>query len=128
VGVAKPEEMNAAFAEAYNSGDIEQLLALYEPGALLAPLPGRRARGEAAIREALLGLLALKGQMSSVNNYCMQVGDLALLQGEWQLSGTGPTGEPIEQRSRTAEVVRRQADGLWLYVIDHPYADDGDAS
>ena len=116
--------MNAAFAEAYNSGEIEQLLAFYEPDALLAPLPGRRARGEAAIREALAGLLALKGRMTSANNYCMQVGDLALLQGEWHLSGTGSDGEPIEQRSRTAELVRRQPDGSWLYLIDHPYADD----
>jgi len=116
--------MNAAFAEAYNSGEIEQLLALYEPGAVLAPLPGRRARGEAEIREALVGLLALKGWMTSVNNYYMHVGDTALLQGEWHLSGTGPDGEPIEQRSRTAEVVRQQADGSWLYVIDHPYAAD----
>jgi uncharacterized protein (TIGR02246 family) len=116
--------MNAAFAEAYNSGDVERLLALYEPDALLAPLPGRRARGGVAIREALVGLLALKGRMTSTNVYSMEVGDLALLRGEWHLFGTGPQGEEVEQRARSAEVVRRQGDGSWRYVIDHPFGDD----
>ena len=124
VPVTRPEEMNTAFAQAYNSGRVEELLALYEPDALLAPAPGARARGLDEIREALVALVALRGRMTSVNAYCMQVGDLALLQGEWTLTATGPGGEPIEQSARSAEVVRRQPDGSWLYVIDHPFGDD----
>jgi uncharacterized protein (TIGR02246 family) len=124
VSVLKPADMNAAFAAAVNSGDVENLVALYEPDALLAPEPGKRAQGHAAIRSALGGLLALGGTMESRNNYCMEVGDLALLQGEWTLVGKAPDGEPFEVASRTAEVVRRQADGSWLYVVDHAFADD----
>ncbi len=116
--------MNAAFAAAVNSGDVENLVVLYEPDALLAPEPGKRARGHAEIRDALSHLLALGGTMESRNNYCMEVGDLALLQGEWTLVGTAPDGEPFEVTSRTAEVVRRQPDGSWLYVVDHAFADD----
>ena len=37
--------MNAAFAAAIRSGDVEQVLALYEPDALLAPQPGGRGEG-----------------------------------------------------------------------------------
>ena len=125
VRVTRPEDMNAAFAEACNSGDVEQVLALYEPDALLAPQPGRRARGETEIREALLELLALHGRMTSTNAYCMPVGDLALLQGDWTFAGTGPDGTPVELAGRSAEVVRRQPDGSWRYVIDHPFGFDG---
>ena len=53
VKVWHPEEMNPAFAAAVNSGDIENLLALYESDALLAPRPGERARGTDEIRLAL---------------------------------------------------------------------------
>jgi uncharacterized protein (TIGR02246 family) len=124
MGVPTPGEMNAAFAAAVNSGDVENLVALYEPDALLAPEPGRRARGHDEIRAALQHLLALGGTMDSRNNYCMEVGDLALLQGEWKLTGEAPDGAPFEVTSRTAEIVRRQADGSWLYVADHAFADD----
>ncbi len=119
-----PEEMNPAFAVAVNTGNVENLLALYEPDALLAPRPGERARGTDEIRAALEGLLALGGTMESQNVYCMQVEDIALLQAEWRLVTTTPDASPLELRSRTAEVVRRQPDGSWLYVVDHAFAND----
>ena len=119
-----PEEMNPAFAAAVNSGEVENPLALYEPDALLAARPGERARGAAEIRAALEGLLALGGTMESRNVYCMQVEGIALLQGEWRLVATAPDSTPLELTSRTAEVVRRQPDGSWLYVIDHAFAND----
>jgi uncharacterized protein (TIGR02246 family) len=124
MAVMQPDEMNGAFAEAVSSGDVERVLALYEPDALLAPRPGERASGLDEIRAALDALLALRGTMTSRIVWCMQVGELALLQGEWQLSGTAPDGSPVELSSRTAEVVRRQADGSWLYVIDHAFGGD----
>jgi ketosteroid isomerase-like protein len=124
VKVWHPEEMNPAFATAVNSGDIENLLELYEADALLAARPGERARGADEIRAALAGLLALGGTMESRNVYCMQVEDIALLQGEWRLVTTGPDASLLELTSRTAEVVRRQPDGSWLYVIDHAFAND----
>jgi uncharacterized protein (TIGR02246 family) len=124
VTVREPEAMNAAFAAAVSSGDVERLLALYEPDALLAPQPGARARGTQEIRPALEELLALGGTMESRNVYCMRVGEIALLQGEWRLTGTAPDGSPLELTSRTAEVVRRQPDGTWLYVVDHAFASD----
>jgi uncharacterized protein (TIGR02246 family) len=124
MAVTRPEEMNSAFAVAVSSGDVERVLALYEPQALLAPRPGERAAGLDEIRAALDELVALGGTMTSRNVWCMQVGELALLQGEWRLSGTAPDGSPLELSSRTAEVVRRQADGSWLYVIDHAFGAD----
>ena len=124
MAVMRPEDMNAAFAAAVSSGDVERVLALYEPEALLAPRPGERASGLEEIRTALGELLALGGTMTSRNVWCMQVGELALLQGEWSLDGTAPDGSPLSLTSRTSEVVRRQADGSWLYVIDHAFGAD----
>jgi quercetin 2,3-dioxygenase len=122
--VREPQQMNATFAAAYNSGDIENLMALYEPNAVLVPQPGLRAIGLAAIREALLGLLGQKGKMQSENVYCIRTGDLALLQASWKLSAIGADGKPFELSSRTAEVVRQQPDESWLYVVDHAFAND----
>ena len=93
--------MNQAFADAYNSGDIKQLLNLYEPSAVLAPQPAQRANGLLEIETALKGLMTLGGKMQSVNKYCIKVDNIALLQGEWRLS-TMKNGNPLVISSRTS--------------------------
>jgi uncharacterized protein (TIGR02246 family) len=116
MGVSRPQDINAAFAAAHDARDLDALLALYEPDALLAPQPGERVRGAEAIRAALAGLLALQGRMTSTNVACVETGVLALLEAEWELSA-----DSVEEQGRSVEVVRRQADGSWRYVIDLPY-------
>ena len=122
--VYHPAEMNAAFADAFNSGDIDNLMALYEPGAVLVPKPGEIVEGVAAIRSALEGLLALKGTMRSENQYALVHDDIALLRAKVHLVGTAQDGSPVEINNHTSEVVRRQRDGSWLYILDHPYGAD----
>jgi uncharacterized protein (TIGR02246 family) len=122
--VYNPEDMNSAFAEAFNAGNIDDLVALYEPGAVLVPRPGQVVEGIQAIRAALQELLALKGQMQSENQYALVQGDIALLRAKVHVVGTGPDGNQIEINNHTAEVVRRQPDGSWLYILDHPYGAD----
>jgi uncharacterized protein (TIGR02246 family) len=122
--VYNPEELNSAFAEAFNSGDIEELLSLYEPTAVLVPRPGQVVEGAEAIRAALQELLALKGTMRSENQYALMHGDIALLRAKVHLVGTGPDGNPLEINNHTTEVIRRQPDGSWLYILDHPYGAD----
>ncbi len=122
--VYKPADMNSAFAEAFNSGNIENLLSLYETNAVLVPVPGQVAEGIQAIRAALEELPALKGHMKSDNQYALVQGDIALLRAKVHLVGTGPDGNRLEINNHTTEVVRRQADGSWLYILDHPYGAD----
>ena len=122
--VHNPEQMNSAFAAAFNAGDIEALLALYEPDAVLVPKPSVVVHGLAAIRAALQEFLALKGHMQSDNVYTLVHGDIALLRAAVHLVGTAANGEPLEIRNQTSEVVRRQPDGSWLYILDHPYGAD----
>ncbi|MGD9851148.1 MAG: nuclear transport factor 2 family protein [Nitrospirales bacterium] len=120
--VNDPQKMHAAFAEAFNAGKMDDLIALYEPDAVLVPQPGQQVVGHAGIREALMVFLNLNGRMQIETLSCHQAGDLALLQASWRLVATGPDHQPIEFFSHTAEVVRKQPDGSWLYVIDNAFA------
>ncbi|GAA5514981.1 hypothetical protein Dcar01_03745 [Deinococcus carri] len=119
--VTAPGDMNATFARAFNAGDIEQLLALYEPGGQLVQQGGRVAVGPEAMRTGLQALLHLGGTMTSENIYTFQAGDIALLRAHWRLTTTGEDGQPLVLEGQTAEVVRCQRDGRWLYVVDHPF-------
>jgi ketosteroid isomerase-like protein len=50
-------------------------------------------------------------------------GNIALTQAKWSVTGTDPDGKPETMSDRNAEVVCRQADGTWKFVIDNPAAD-----
>lgn len=115
-----PEEAVRAYEGAFNSGDLDALMALYEPGATLVPQPGQVASGAAAIRAAMGGFLALKGCMEVEPELTVvQAGDVALVSGSWTLTGTD--GEPLTMSGRVTDVVRRQPDGTWRWVIDVPF-------
>jgi ketosteroid isomerase-like protein len=124
MSVTSPEEMHRAFAEAFNKGDVDALLALYEDEAALVPQPQAEARvGKSQLREALQPFLALNGRITLTIKAIIQTGDLALNVSQWSLSGTDPDGNPVQMGGTTGEVLRRQADGSWLYVIDNPWGD-----
>jgi ketosteroid isomerase-like protein len=54
----------------------------------------------------------------------LEVGDLALVVGEWSFTGSGPDGEPVNLAAKNADVLRRQGDGSWRFVIDNPWGTD----
>lgn len=120
----EPESMHALFEQAFNAGDLEALMTLYESDAALVPQPGAVAEGTDAIRESLRWFLDRRGQITLETKLVLQVGDLAYLSNRWSLSGgTMPDGSPAELGAITAEVARRQPDGTWLYVIDNAWGD-----
>ena len=118
----RPEETDLLIMEALNAGDLEAVLALYESDATFVPEPGKPATGLLAIREAVSGFLALKPRLTIEVPQVTESGDLALLCSRWTLKGTAPDGSPVDLAGQGAEVVRRQADGTWKFVIDNPFA------
>ena len=106
---ARPEDLGRYFLERANAGDVEGLVALYEPGAVLAFPPGRLAAGHEEIRKVYAELLADRPSFSSAGQPpAIRNGDLALT--STRLPGGGAT----------VEIARRQPDGSWRWVIDQP--------
>jgi ketosteroid isomerase-like protein len=105
----QPEDLGRYFLERANAGDVEGLVALYEPAAVLAFPSGRLSIGHDQIRRVYAELLADKpsfgpaGQQPVIRN-----GDLAL------------TSTRLPAGGATVEVARRQPDGSWRWAIDQP--------
>ncbi|MDT5014653.1 MAG: hypothetical protein QOD39_813 [Mycobacterium sp.] len=100
-----------------NNQDIDGLMALYDEDASMVLADGSIITGLSAIREQWSGLLAMGGHMTIRSRYAIAAGDLAVLSNEWTFEADGDRMSAV-----TAEVARRQPDGGWLYVIDHPFA------
>jgi uncharacterized protein (TIGR02246 family) len=112
-----PGDIHRLVEGAFNAGDTDALVALYEEDAAMATPDGTFVNGRDAIREQWSSFVALAGNIQMTTRYAVVVGDTALLSNDWHFAGAG-----MELSSRTAEVARRQPDGTWKYVIDHPYA------
>src|SRR5579871_2447636 len=88
----RPEDLGAFFLERANAGDVEGLVALYEPEAVLAVSPERLATGHEEIRAVYADLLADRPAFSSRGQLpVIRQGDLALT--STRLPGGGATVE-----------------------------------
>lgn len=117
----QPEDCDRLFAEGVNAGDAEAVAALYEEGGCLVQREGL-AIGPAAIRTVISRMLAARPCLScNVRRVVRSGEDLALLYNDWSLSSVGPDGQAVQRKGQALELVRRQADGTWRFVIDDPY-------
>ncbi|WP_194818543.1 nuclear transport factor 2 family protein [Nocardia sp. XZ_19_385] len=105
----EPGDLARYFVERANQGDIDGLVALYEPDAVMALPDGGKAVGHQAIHDFLTKALADRPALEPGNpRPTLRTGDLAL------------TSTRLATDDVTAEIARRQPDGNWLWAIDQP--------
>ena len=112
--------MHAVFLAAFNAGDIDTLLNLYEDDAGFVTGDGNLISGHAALRATFEFFLGMKPKMEMETVSVREAAGLALLSGRWVLTGTDSDGSAIRMTGTTQEVARRGADRAWRYVIDDP--------
>jgi uncharacterized protein (TIGR02246 family) len=119
-----PETVLQSIVDGINTGDLDSLMTLYEPDAVFATQPGILTNGVPGIREALSNFVAAKGRLDLKVTRVLKGGDLALVTGVWSFVGTAPDGQPLKLAAKSADVLRRQKDGTWRFVIDNPWGTD----
>jgi ketosteroid isomerase-like protein len=124
MSTATPEQVLESIVTGINSGNLDILLPLYENEAAFATEPGSLAHGVPGVRDALTGFISMNGTLDLEVTRVLEVDDLALVMGVWSFDGTGPDGEPVRLEARNADVLRRQTDGTWRFVIDNPWGTD----
>jgi len=105
----RPELLSRLIVERLNAGDVDGLVELYEPDAVLDLPGGHTVTGAREIRAAYERLVADGPRFEQGEQQpTLRWGDLALTSSRL---GTGVI---------TVEVAHRQVDGTWLWVIDRP--------
>lgn len=104
-----PNDLARQFVERANARDVDGLVALYEPDAVLAFPPGAIATGHAEIRSTYQEFLATEPVLVPGRpRPALVSGDLAL------------TSTELADGTITVEIAHRQPDGSWLWAVDQP--------
>jgi uncharacterized protein (TIGR02246 family) len=122
MAAGSPAELEELLATTLSSGDAEAVLRLYEADAVFIP-PGQPAtepvRGTVALRAVMSQFTSMAPALKIIPTKVLQSGDIALVTSDWTFAGKGPEGA-LTMSGTSTDVMRRQADGTWLYVIDNP--------
>jgi len=109
-----PESVSRQLAEYLEAGDIDGVMSLYEEDAVFLDLHGG-ATGLANIRDAHQTFLD-SGLSLTLNAFAaFEADNIALVHWSWTVhrrDGSSAVGV-------SAEVLRRQADGSWKFIIDN---------
>ena len=120
MSVRKPEDWPRVFEQHLNAGDLDAVIALYEPDASFVPRTGETVVGREAIRHMLAGLIATKARLHPRVMRTVAAGDVALLYTDWQGTMVDAPGKTVEVSHKAIEIVRRQPDGTWKLIVGDP--------
>lgn len=116
-GIRRPADFGAAYAEAFSSGDINRVLPMYEPTAVLQGRDGKRHDGLDAIAAEFKPILDQGLRMETSARFLIEHVDLTLIRYDYTLFDTN--GTKVYSAS-SCELLRRSSDGCWRLAIDLP--------
>jgi len=113
----RAEEAHSTLAAAYNTGDLNTVLNMYDVNGIIVAEPGSPVSGNENFTAAVKAILSIKGKMEIKTVYCLQSGDIAIGRSEWSIKDGGE----VKLSARGIEVMKRQDDGTWKVLIDHAF-------
>lgn len=113
----RAEEAHATLAAAFNTGDVNTVMKMYDVNGIIVPEPGKPVSGKDQFEEAIKAILSIQGKMEIKTVYCLQTGNLAVGRSEWNITD----GNEVKVSAKGIEVIKQQPDGTWKIVIDHAF-------
>jgi ketosteroid isomerase-like protein len=113
----KAEDVHAVLANAFNTGNVDTVMSMYDVTGIIVPEPGKPVSGKVKFEEAIKGILSIKGKMDIKTVYCLQTGNIAVGRSEWNITDNGET----KISAKGIEVMKQQVDGSWKIIVDHAF-------
>lgn len=111
-------ETVTTMTRAFAAGDVDGVMATYAPSAVVVAEPGRAVAGDGALRAMFADFVSSGVAFTYGAHEVVVAGDTGLHLMSWTAPGPeGPT------TALSIAVLRRQEDGNWKMVIDHPFGD-----
>lgn len=106
---------------AFESKDIDAVMACYEKNATIVFEPEKPVSDSTQLRMMFEEMSKLNPKFTYSGHEVFIAGDIATHIAPWQMTATAPDGTTIQQSGLSVAILRKQANGQWLMVIDNPH-------
>ena len=114
------EDWPRVFEQHFDAGDLDAIMALYDPEARFVARSGETLVGREAIRKVLGSMIKAKTQLHSRVVRAVTVGDVAQLYTDFEGTTVDSSGKTTPLLDKAIEVLRRQTDGGWKLIMGDP--------
>lgn len=112
------------FRSCIANGDLQGALNCFDKDAIYIERDGQEITGLDNIEKSMEHLCTWRPKITGSKHRVTIVGDFAIWVDKWSLSGATPDGNPVEMSGATSCMMKKSNDGIWLWLVDNPFAAD----
>ncbi len=120
VSTPYPEDVATAFDSGLNSGNVDGVMALFHPQAVMRTTDSLVVEGgPGAIRSEIEKLVSMKPIIKNTVRRVLKSGDIALLLLDWEIRVASDDHSSVQHGTAT-QIVERSAAGNWRLRVSNP--------
>lgn len=117
--LTEPEGVIPSLIERFNSGKIEEMMALHDPHSTFVENDGSVITDRAILAARLERDLKLGLPLGANVRHIFVAENIAQIVVDWWIEGTASNGEQVKLKGSACDIARRGEDGFWRYLIDN---------
>jgi ketosteroid isomerase-like protein len=118
---AKALNTITSMTAAFHQKDMAGVMASYENGGAVMFEPGNAIRDPEVIQQMFAGFFQINPNFTYPKGHEVYIAnDIALHIAPWVMTGKAPDDTEISKNGLSVAVLRKQANGDWLMVLDNP--------
>ena len=118
--ITDPDDAHMLFSSALKEKNVEQLCALYADDAVMVLKDGTmEVQGKYRIRRVFEWMTDSVESLTLEKVYKVESEDTVLFRSKYRSVFTTDDGEKVDRMCSGIEVLKRQPDGNWLFIIHH---------
>lgn len=111
----------AYFRSCLKNKDVKGAMSCFDSQGIYIDSDGKEIRGRTQIEKAISTLCALELEIKGSEPHLTTIGDLSLWLDEWEMIGKTPDGHLIKNHGHTTCLMKRNEEGVWLWLVDNPF-------
>jgi len=95
----------------------------FDPEAIYIDKEGKTINGFAKIEKVVANLCNMNADIKVYEHKNSPIGnDTMYWSDKWAMTATDPKDNPFKMKCASANLMRKSADGIWLWLVDNPFA------